>query len=81
MTTSEKIAEKREKIKKAKERISTEQTKINKLTREIEELESFEVKGLLKELSLPLSEVKTLIRELKEKNKLPMNEDKQPDNE
>ncbi|MEG0570370.1 MAG: hypothetical protein RR806_01465 [Oscillospiraceae bacterium] len=44
-------------------------------------MESFEVKGLLKELSLPLSEVKTLIRELKEKNKLPMNEDKQPDNE
>lgn len=67
MTTAERIAEKRDKIKKAKERIAAEQEKINKLNKEIEELESLEVKGLLKELNMPLSEFKELIKGLNTK--------------
>jgi len=63
MTTAEKIADKKAKIQKSKERISSEQAKINKLTKEIEELESLEVKGLLKELDMPLDEIKKLIIE------------------
>lgn len=62
MTTAERIAEKREKIKKSKERIVAEQAKINKLNKEIEEIESLEVKGLLKELNLPLEDIKELIK-------------------
>ena len=63
MTTTEKIADKKAKIQKSKDRIATEQAKINKLTREIEELESLEVKGLLKELDMPFDEIKKLIIE------------------
>lgn len=61
LTTAEKIAERKAKIQKAKERIATEQARIIKLNKEIEELESLEVKGLLKEYNLPLDEIKKLI--------------------
>lgn len=67
MTSIERIAEKREKITRSKERISAEQAKINKFNREIEELESLEVKGLLKELNLPLEDIKELIKEISSK--------------
>lgn len=67
MTSIERIAEKRGKIKKAKEKISAEQAKINKFNREIEELESLEVKGLLKELNLPLEDIKELIKSISSK--------------
>ena len=67
MTSIERIAEKREKIARSKERISAEQAKINKFNREIEELESLEVKGLLKELNLPLEDIKELIKEISSK--------------
>jgi len=63
MTTEEKVADRKVKIKKSKERIAEEQTKINKFNREIEELESLEVKGLLKELDMPFDELKKLIIE------------------
>lgn len=64
MNVSEKIAEKKERIEKCKERISREQEKIKKLTKEIGDLESLEVKGLLKELDMPLSELKKFIKGL-----------------
>ena len=64
MTTIERIAEKREKIERSKARMGAEQSKINKFNREIEELESLEVKGLIKELNLPLENIKALIKEL-----------------
>jgi len=64
LTTIERIAEKREKIKRSKERMGAEQAKINKFNREIEELESLEVKGLIKELNLPLENIKALIKEI-----------------
>lgn len=69
MTSAERIEEKREKIKKLKEKIAAEQAKINKLSREIEELESLEVKGLIKELNLPLEDIKELIREISSKTR------------
>ena len=68
MTTIERIAEKREKIQRSKERMGAEQAKINKFNRDIEELESLEVKGLIKELNLPLENIKALIKELSLKN-------------
>jgi len=68
MTNIEKIAEKKEKIKKSKEKILTEQAKITKLQKEIEELESLEVKGLLKEIDMPLDQLKEFIKELSNKN-------------
>ena len=67
MTSEERIAEKREKITKSKEKIAGEQAKINKLNGEIEELESLEVKGLIKELNLPLEDIKELIKTLSSK--------------
>lgn len=67
MTSAERIADKREKIFKSKEKIAAEQAKINKLNREIEELESLEVKGLIKELNLPLEDIKELIKEISSK--------------
>ena len=67
MTTAERIAEKKGKIKNSKEKIAAEQVKINKLNGEIEELESLEVKGLIKELNLPLEDIKELIKEISSK--------------
>ena len=67
MTTAERISVKRERIQKSKEKIAAEQAKVNKLNREIEELESLEVKGLIKELNLPLEDIKELIKEISSK--------------
>ena len=67
MTSIERIAEKREKIKRSKEKIAAEQVKMNKLNREIEEIESLEVKGLIKELNLPLEDIKELIKSIPSK--------------
>ena len=64
MTTSEKIKDKQDKIQKCKEKIATEQEKIKKFTKEIEELENLEVRGLLKEYNMPLSDLKLLIKDL-----------------
>lgn len=67
MTSTERIAEKREKIERSKEKVGAEQAKINKFNREIEELESLEVKGLIKELNLPLEDIKELIKSISSK--------------
>jgi len=69
LTTAERISVKRESIQKSKEKIAAEQAKINKLNREIEELESLEVKGLIKELNLPLEDIKELIKEISSKTR------------
>ena len=44
--------------------------KIKKLKEEIEELENFEILSLTKGLDMPVSELKSLIMELKEKKEL-----------
>lgn len=67
MTSIERIAEKREKIQRSKGKVAAEQAKINKLNREIEELESLEVSGLIKELNLPLEDIKELIKSISSK--------------
>lgn len=67
MTTAEKIQQRKEKIQKSKEKIVAEQAKIIKLNKEIEELESLEVKGLLKELNLPLSDIRDFIKGISSK--------------
>lgn len=65
MTNSEKIAEKKAKIVAAQERIAKEQEKISKLRKEIETLEGLEIKGLLKEIDLPLDQVMEFIKSMK----------------
>lgn len=63
MTAAERIAEKKERIKKAQDKISSEQVKISKLKKEIEEIESLEVKGMLKELDMPIDELREFLKE------------------
>lgn len=65
MTVSEKITEKKAKIAAAQERISKEQEKVVKLRKEIETLESLEVKAMLKEIDLPLDQIKELLQAMK----------------
>ena len=60
-TTSEKIAEKKEKITKLKNRMAADQEKINLLMTEIGELESLEVKGMMKEYSLSVEDIRKLL--------------------
>lgn len=65
MTISEKIKEKKARIAAAQERIGKEQEKISKYRREIETLESLEVKAMLKEIDMPLDQVKELLKNMK----------------
>lgn len=65
MTNAEKIKEKKEKIAAAQKRIAKEQEKINKLRREVETLESLEVKSMLKEIDMPFDEVMKLLKSMK----------------
>ena len=65
MTISEKIKEKKARIAAAQERIGKEQEKISKYRRELETLESLEVKAMLKEIDMPLDQVKELLKNLK----------------
>jgi len=60
-TTSEKIAEKKDKITKLKSRMAADQEKINLLMTEIGELESLEVKGMMKEYSLSVEDIRKLL--------------------
>lgn len=66
MTAAERVQEKRGQIEKCKERINKEQERIKKLTKEIEEIESVEVKGMLKELNMPLDELKKFLKKMNE---------------
>lgn len=65
MTISEKIKEKKARIAAAQERIRKEQEKISKYRRELETLESLEVKAMLKEIDMPLDQVKELLKNMK----------------
>lgn len=65
MTISEKIKEKKARIAAAQERIGKEQEKISKYRRELETLESLEVKAILKEIDMPLDQVKELLKNMK----------------
>ncbi len=60
-TTVEKIEERKEKINRLKIRIAADQAKIAKLEMEIEELESLEVKGILKEYCMTVADFKKLV--------------------
>lgn len=65
-TNAEKVAEKKAQIEKIKERIKTDTEKIKSLEKEIEALENSELKGVIKELNLPLPEVIKLLKDLKQ---------------
>ena len=64
MTISEKIKEKKARIAAAQERIGKEQEKISKYRRELETLESLEVTAMLKEIDMPLDQVKELLKNM-----------------
>lgn len=64
-TIPEKIEEKKVKIAAAQERIGKEQDKISKYRRELDTLESLEVKAMLKEIDMPLDQVKELLKNMK----------------
>lgn len=64
-TIPEKIEEKKAKIAAAQERIGKEQDKISKYRRELDTLESLEVKAMLKEIDMPLDQVKELLKNMK----------------
>ena len=64
-TTSETIEENKAKIAAAQERIGKEQDKISKYRRELDTLESLEVKAMLKEIDMPLDQVKELLKNMK----------------
>ena len=64
-TIPEKIEEKKAKIAAAQERIAKEQDKISKYRRELDTLESLEVKAMLKEIDMPLDQVKELLKNMK----------------
>ena len=63
----EKIAKKNEEIKKLEARILKDKEKIKKLADEIEEIKVLEIKGVIKEIDMPLSEVLNLLKEMKSK--------------
>lgn len=64
LSIEEKIQQKQEKINKIQTRIKEDQKRVNVLLKEIEELESLEIKGLIKELNIPYYEVKKKLKEL-----------------
>lgn len=74
-TTEDRLKQKKEALEKAYEQLSALQTKIKKLTQEIEELETFEILSLTRGLSMPTSELKSLLLELKEKREMKERED------
>lgn len=61
----EKLAIKREQINKLESRINKDREKIKKLEGEIEEIKILEIKGVIKEMDMPLSEALKLLKELK----------------
>lgn len=64
MTITEKIADRKAKIDKAQSRIADEQSKIAKWRKELETLESLEIKALLKEIDMPMDQVKELLQSM-----------------
>lgn len=64
MTNAEKISKKENELKKINERIKNYQAKVEKLQKEITELENFEIQSMIKNLNMPVSEVKSLLQDL-----------------
>lgn len=60
-----KIVIKEEQIAKLKLRMEKDKEKIKKLEEEIEEIKVLEIKGVIKEINMPLSEVLALLKEMK----------------
>lgn len=60
-TAVEKIDERKVKITRLKERIIADQEKVSKLEAEIEELESLEVKGIMKEYCMTVEDFRKLV--------------------
>ena len=60
-----KIAIKEEQIAKLKIRMEKDKEKIKKLEEEIEEIKVLEIKGAIKQIDMPLSEVLALLKEMK----------------
>lgn len=65
MTVTEKITEKKERIQKIRERILKDEGTIKTLQKEIETLEHLEIKGMLKELDMPIEDIKELLKNIK----------------
>jgi len=64
-TISEKITEKKMKMEAAQKRIVSEQQNIEKLKAEIADLESLEIKALLKEYDVPVDQLKAVLTQIK----------------
>lgn len=64
-TMEDKLDIKREQINKLELRINKDREKIKKLEGEIEEIKVLEIKGVIKEMDMPLSEALKLLKELK----------------
>ena len=64
MNVSEKIEDRKQKIMAAQKKIATEQEKIAKWKKEVATLESLEVKELLREVDLPIEELKKFLKQM-----------------
>lgn len=65
MEIQEKIKIKEEQIFKKREKIKKEEIAIKKIEKEIEELKTLEIKGLMNEVNIPYEELVKMIKELK----------------
>lgn len=74
MTAKERIEQKRAKIEVKRQRIATDQAAIAKLQREIEALESLEIKGMLKEIDMPIDQLRELLKTMKPTPKIEVGE-------
>lgn len=66
-TIEQRIEKKKSELEKITARIAADQAKAAKLTKEISELESFELVSLSKELNIPTAEIRSLLIEIKKK--------------
>lgn len=67
-TPYEKIETIKAAIEKSEKKISEEKAKIESYKKELDTLESLEVKAMLKELDMPFEEVKQFLNKLKKSN-------------
>ncbi|MDY4252880.1 MULTISPECIES: hypothetical protein [Bacteria] len=65
MSIQEKIKVKEEQILKKRAKIRREEEVIKKLEKEIENLKTLEIKGLINEVDIPYEDLVKMIRELK----------------
>ena len=65
MSIQEKIKVKEEQILKKRAKIRREEEVIKKLEKEIENLKTLEIKGLINEVDIPYEDLLKMIRELK----------------